>query len=43
MIRKVGPAQLIGIAAILAVFFAAELVIHGFDGSPRQQAQARLR
>ncbi len=41
MIRKVGRAQLIGIAAILAVFFAAELAMHGFDGSPREQAQAQ--
>ena len=43
MIRKVGRSQLIGIAAILAVFFAAELAIHGFDGSPREQAQAQFR
>lgn len=43
MVRKVGRAQLIGIAAILAVFFAAEFVMNGFDGSPREQAQARSR
>ena len=43
MIRKVGRAQLIGIAAILAVFFAAELAMHAFDESPQEQAQSRLR
>jgi hypothetical protein len=43
MIRKIGRAQLIGIAAILAVFFAAELAMRGFDGSPREQAQAQFQ
>ena len=43
MIRKVGRAQLIGIVAILAVFFAAELAMRDFDGSPREQAQAQPR
>ena len=43
MVRKVGRAELIGIAAILMVFFAAEFCMNGFDASPRQQAQAQLR
>jgi hypothetical protein len=43
MIRKIGRAQIIGIAAILAVFFAAEFAMHGFEGSPRQQAQTEFR
>jgi hypothetical protein len=37
MVRKVGRAQMIGIAAILALFFAAEFALSGFDGAPRQQ------
>jgi hypothetical protein len=43
MVRKVGRAQLIGIAAILALFLVAEFALDGFEGSPREQAQARLR
>jgi len=43
MIRQVGRAQLIGIAAILALFFATELAIDGFSGSPREQAVAQSR
>jgi len=43
MVRKVGRAELIGIAAILMVFFVAEFAMRGFDASPRQQAQAPLR
>ncbi|HEY4166992.1 MAG TPA: hypothetical protein VGM96_09450 [Reyranella sp.] len=43
MVRKVGRAQLIGIAAILALFFAAEFALHGFEGPPREQAQASHR
>ena len=41
MVRKIGRAQLIGIVAILAVFFVAEFAMRGFDGSPREQAQSR--
>ena len=41
MIRKVGRAQVIGVAAILAVFFAAELATRGFDGLPRDRSQAQ--
>jgi hypothetical protein len=41
MLRKVGRAQLVGIAAILALFFAAEFAMNGFNVPPRQQAQAR--
>ncbi|HLG49116.1 MAG TPA: hypothetical protein VKY24_22920 [Reyranella sp.] len=41
MIRKIGRTQLIGIVAILAAFFAAELAMRGIHGSPRQQAQAQ--
>ena len=43
MVRKVGRAQLIGIAAILAMFFVAEFALHGFEGSPREQAQSQSR
>jgi hypothetical protein len=43
MVRKVGRARLIGILAILVVFFAAEFAMRDFDGLPRQQAQARLK
>ena len=40
---RVGRAQLIGIGAILALFFIAEFAIHGFDGSPREQSIAQSR
>jgi len=43
MVRKVGRAQLVGIAAILALFFVAEFALNGFDASPRQQAEATAR
>ena len=43
MLRKVGRVQLVGIAAILALFFAAEFAMNGFDATPRQQAQAPAR
>ncbi len=43
MVRKVGRVQLVGIAAILALFFAAEFAMNGFDLAPRQQAQAQTR
>ena len=38
MVLKVGRTQVIGIAAILVLFFVAELAMHGFEESPRQQA-----
>jgi hypothetical protein len=41
MIRGVGRAQMIGIAAILAFFFLAEFAIRdGFDAPRYEQAQA---
>jgi hypothetical protein len=43
MVRKIGRAQLIGIVAILAVFFVAEFAMRDLDGSPREQAQAQSR
>jgi hypothetical protein len=43
MVRKVGRVQLIGIAAILAMFFVAEFALRDFDGTPREQAQAQSR
>jgi hypothetical protein len=43
MVRKVGRVQLVGIAAILALFFAAEFALNGFDVSPRQQAEVPVR
>ena len=43
MIRHIGRAQLVGIAAILALFFAAEFAINGFDPAPREQAFAQSR
>jgi hypothetical protein len=43
MLRKVGRAQVVGIAAILALFFTAEFALNGFDVAPRQQAQAPMR
>jgi len=43
MAAKIGRAQLIGIAVILALFFAAEFALHGFEVSPREQAQASSR
>jgi hypothetical protein len=43
MIRHVGRAQLIGIVAILALFFLSEIAIHGFDPSPRELAQIQSR
>jgi hypothetical protein len=39
----IGRAQLISIAAILALFFVAEFAIHGFDGAPREQSVAQSR
>jgi hypothetical protein len=43
MVLKVGRAQLIGIAAILVVFFVAEFAMRDFNGAPREQAQAQAR
>jgi hypothetical protein len=43
MIRQVGRAQLIGIVAILTLFFVAEFAIHGFEASPREQSIAQSR
>lgn len=44
MIRSVGRAQLIGIAAILAFFFLTEFAIgYGFDARGVDQAQAPSR
>jgi hypothetical protein len=43
MIRHIGRAQLVGIAAILALFFLTEFAIHGFDPAPREQALAQSR
>lgn len=39
MLRKLDRAQFVGIAVILALFFAAEFALNGFDLPPRQQAQ----
>jgi hypothetical protein len=43
MIRSVGRAQLIGIAAILAFFFLTEFAIQGVDAPRVDQAQATSR
>jgi hypothetical protein len=43
MIRHVGRAQVIGIAAILALYFLTEFAIHGFEPAPREQALAQFR
>jgi hypothetical protein len=41
MIRNVGRAQMIGIAAILTLFFLAEFAVRdGLDARPMAQAQA---
>ena len=43
MIRRIGRAQLVGIGAILALFFIAEFAMHGFDASPREPSIAQSR
>jgi hypothetical protein len=43
MIRNIGRAQMIGIVAILALFFLSEITMHGFEPSPRELAQAPVQ
>ncbi|MBS0523131.1 MAG: hypothetical protein JSS04_05780 [Proteobacteria bacterium] len=43
MIPEVGRRRLIIIAAILAVFFAVEFAMNGFESPPRQQAPTQAQ